>query len=203
MAIIHGLPGLAADRRMFPSPWEAVPGFIVHDWPRYGGEETLGDVARTVCNAHNIRDGDVVVGASLGGMVGCEIARLRRLHSLFLIGSAITGQEVSRFLALLHPLARVAPFEWLQRSAVKIPSLGAQMFSGVDASLVRSMCAAVFRWEGKGSVSVRSYRLHGRRDLIIPPPKQADLLLNGGHMISITHARECVEFVSATLKGEP
>jgi hypothetical protein len=38
-------------------------------------------------------------------------------------------------------------------------------------------------------------RIHGRNDLVILPPKRADLLLNGGHLIAMTHAKECVAFL--------
>ena len=34
---------------------------------------------------------------------------------------------------------------------------------------------------------------------VIPPPAHVDLLLNGGHLISMTHARECVDFVAGKL----
>jgi pimeloyl-ACP methyl ester carboxylesterase len=195
--MIHALPGMGADKRMFPGPWGALPGLVAHDWPRHQGERTLAEVARVIAEAYAVKDGDTIIGASLGGMVACEIAKIRNLQGLFLVGSATNKSEVSRLLAFLHPLASVAPIDWLRYSAGKIPLELAQMFSGVETSFVRSMCAAVFQWSGLGSVPVRCMRIHGRHDLIIPPPAQADLLLDGGHLISVTHPKECVEFIRA------
>ena len=148
-----------------------------------------------MCDACGIQDGDTLVGSSLGGMVACEITKLRKIPSLYLIGSAIRKEEVSGLLAALHPLARVAPIDWVRLSAGKIPAEFAQMFAGIEASFVRAMCAAAFKWEGLGVSKTRVFRLHGRFDLVIPPPPKADLLVNGGHLISISHAEQCVGFI--------
>ncbi len=81
--MIHALPGMGADRRMFPEPWETLAGFVPHDWPAYSGERTVADFARTVVETFEIRDGDALIGTSLGGMVACEIAKIRKLRALF------------------------------------------------------------------------------------------------------------------------
>jgi len=199
--MIHALPGMGADHRMFPNPWNDLPDFFAHDWPRHSQERTLAEIASKACEAFDIRDGDCLVGASLGGMVACEVAKIRRIHTLYLVGSAVSKHEVSRFLALLHPLVDFAPVEWLRFSAGKIPGELAQMFAGAEAPFVRSMCKAIFQWEGLGSNSARCVRIHGRRDLVIPPPAEVNLLLDGGHLISLTHAKECVDFMRANQGG--
>jgi hypothetical protein len=72
------------------------------------------------------------------------------------------------------------------------------MFATAEASFVRCMCKAIFQWEGLGCVPHRLVRIHGRRDLVIPPPVHVDLLLDdGGHLISMTHAARCAEFIEA------
>lgn len=69
------------------------------------------------------------------------------------------------------------------------------MFAGVEASFIRAICAAIFKWEGLGKSKTEIFRIHGKKDLIIPPPRAVDLLLDGGHLISMTRATECVEFI--------
>jgi hypothetical protein len=130
-------------------------------------------------------------------MVACEITKIRRVPVLFLVGSAKRKEEVSGLLAALHPLARIAPLEWARFLAGASPLVSAQMYAGSEASFVRAMCAAVFEWEGLGPSETRVYRIHGKHDLVIPPPDEVDLLLDGGHVVSITHAAECAEFVKA------
>ncbi|CAN5882923.1 hypothetical protein BH11VER1_BH11VER1_05420 [soil metagenome] len=197
--MIHALPGMGADKRMYPGPWSTLPDFVAHDWPRHQGELVLADVARSVVDLYDIRDGDSLVGTSLGGMVACEITKIRKIQTLCLIGSATRKEEINRFLAILHPLANVAPIDWIRFSAGKIPLELAQMFAGMETSFIRAMCAAVFQWEGLTVSPERIFRIHGNRDLVIPPPAKADLLLTGGHLITISHADECAEFVRASL----
>ncbi len=195
--MIHAFPGMAADRRMYPTAWASLPEFHAHDWMSHAGERSISEVACSMCEVGGIRDGDILIGTSLGGMVACEITKLRRISALFLVGSAVRKEEVNHLLSLLHPFARVAPLGWLQFSASKLPNELAQMFSGIEASFVRAMCEAVFDWEGLGPSAVPVFRLHGSHDRVIPPPAKVDLLLDGGHLISMTHAEQCVEFIRA------
>jgi len=69
------------------------------------------------------------------------------------------------------------------------------MFTGVDSSFVRAMCGAIFSWEGLGDTQTKVVRVHGRSDLVIPCPKHVDLLVNGGHLIAMSHAQECADFI--------
>lgn len=149
--------------------------------------------------ACGINDGDTVIGSSLGGMVACEIAKIRSLRALYLIGSAVRKEEINSFLRALRPLVQIAPLEWLKLSAGSIPLDLAQMFAVSDGSFIRGMCSALFEWEGLGDPPIRVVRIHGKYDLVIPPPKTVDLLLEGGHLISITQAEACVAYLSADL----
>lgn len=191
----HAFPGMGADHRMFPPPWREVPGFTAHDWMPYGGETRIAEVAQSMAHRCEIRDGDSLIGTSLGGIIACEVTKLRRIERLILVGSAISKDEISGWLATLHPLAQVAPIEWLQVSAGKMPTELLQMFASVDGSFIRSMCRAIFEWPGLGDSETQLTRIHGKRDLVIPPPRDADLIVDGGHLISMTHASQCAEFI--------
>jgi pimeloyl-ACP methyl ester carboxylesterase len=195
--MIHAIPGMGADHRMFPPPWDTLADFVAHDWPPYRGERTLGEVASRLCREYAIQDGDVVVGTSLGGMVACEIAKLRRLKALYLVGSATRREEVNRWLAAIRPLANLAPIDWIRVCAGRMPSDLARMFAEAEPSFVRQMCQAIFDWEGCDSQSIPCVRIHGRHDLVIPPPPRVDLLLDGGHLVSMTHAKACVDYIQS------
>jgi hypothetical protein len=172
-------------------------GFLSDLPTRFGAVRVTAtpEAARSMAEACRIRDGDLLVGSSLGGMVACEITKIRKIPQLFLIGSAVRKEEVNALLAALHPLAKYAPVEWVRVSAGKIPLELSQMFTGIESSFVKAMCAAIFKWEGQASPETRVHRLHGKRDLVIPPPPKADLLLEGGHLISMTHAEQCSSYV--------
>lgn len=197
--MIHALPGMGADHRMYPSPWDSLPEFYAHDWPRYEGQRSIAELAQTACERFSIQDGDTLIGSSLGGIVACEITKLRKIYTLFIVGGAIDKAEINRLLAVLHPLASITPFDLLRFSAGSIPNDLAQMFAGAEASFMKAMCRAIFEWEGLGESAVRCVRIHGKSDLVIPLPPDVDLLLNGGHLLCMTHAKECVEFIQRQL----
>jgi pimeloyl-ACP methyl ester carboxylesterase len=199
--MIHALPGMGANRRMYPPPWASLPDFIAQDWTPYAGEKSLADIAESMTETLSIRDGDSLVGSSLGGMVACEITKIRKIKTLYLFGSATGKEEINIVLSMLHPLVQIAPIDWLRFSAGKIPGELSQMFAEAETPFLRSMCSAIFEWQGLTDSATKIFRIHGRKDLVIPPPDKVDLMLNGGHLISVTHAKECVEFIKTNTQS--
>lgn len=190
---------MGADHRMFPAPWDELPGFRAHDWVLSPGIKSLRDLAKAMVDQCGIADGDVLVGCSLGGMVAGEITKLRKIPALFLVGSAARKEEMNVVVAKLFPLADKVPMDWLKFFAGRLPEGAAKMLAEADPDFIRRMCPAIFAWEGLGETKTKVWRVHGRKDLMIPPPKPCDLLLGGGHLIAMTHAKECVAFVAKHL----
>ncbi len=198
--MIHALPGMGANGLMYPSAWDSISGLVRQQWPKYANETTLGQVAARLCTLYNIKDGDIIIGSSLGGMVACEIAKLRQLRQLYLLGSATSPSEINALLNFLHPLAAFAPIEALRFSAASIPVELAQMFSHAEPAFIQAMIKAIFAWEGLSQPPTKTFRLHGALDRVIRPPAQPDLLLkDGGHLISMTHAGPCINFIERHL----
>jgi pimeloyl-ACP methyl ester carboxylesterase len=193
--MIHALPGMGADHRMFPAPWGNLSGFKAHDWVTAPEIKSIRQLADAMVQTGGIADGDVLIGCSLGGMVAGEITKIRKIPALFLVGSAVRKEEMSRWVAKLHPFADKVPMNWLKAFAGKLPNEAAVMLADADPGFIRNMCPAIFQWEGLGQTDARVFRLHGRKDLLIPPPERCDLLLSGGHLIALTHAKECAAFV--------
>jgi pimeloyl-ACP methyl ester carboxylesterase len=201
--MLHALPGMGGDHRMYLAPWTTLPGLVAHDWMPYAGESTLEQVAASMIQSFGIREGDSLIGTSLGGMVAVEIAQRVRLRQLVLVASALHPREVSRTLKFLHPLAKITPWRQLQRGARTIPVKSPQMFARNDPDFLKTMCRAVFQWRGSTGPDVPTLRLHGRFDPIISRPSHADHWIQGGHRINETHAGECVEWIRPRLLSEP
>jgi pimeloyl-ACP methyl ester carboxylesterase len=201
--MIYVLPGMGADSGMYPAIWRTLPASVFVDWPAYRGEKTIAEVAHRVVKQYAISPGAILIGSSLGGMVAGEIARLRRIDHLILVGSARNKEEVGGLLKLLGPLADLAPLAAIQQALGKLPSELLQMFSRAEPPFVRAMCRAIFDWPGMDEPSARVLRIHGKHDRVIPLPADADLVLDGGHLIAMTHAEECVAFIKAELFPDP
>lgn len=197
--MIFVLPGMGADRSMYPAPWHALPESRFLDWPAFAGENSIAAVARRVTEEAHIGDGDIVIGSSLGGIVAGEISKLRRLDALILVGSAKQREEISGLLAALLPLVNLAPIEFIQRAVGKYPNELTTMFSHSHAGFIRAMCHAIFEWDGLDETLVTPLRLHGKKDRVIPLPVGVDKILDGGHLIAMTHAQLCVDFIRSNL----
>ncbi len=183
---------------MYPEIWKERVSGIYHDWPEYSGEQSISDLAERIIKEHQIADGDVLIGSSLGGIVACSVADKVDLRGLFLIGSAVNKEELNFFLRILSPLIDMSPVAFIQASIAKFPLELTRMFSESDPDFIRAMCKAIMKWESyKGTL--KPIRIHGRKDLIIPLSDSIDNILGGGHLIAMTHSKECVQLVKTTI----
>lgn len=191
------LPGMGATaamynalRRRLDFPIECI------DWPAYRGERSYAEVARRIVEEHDIRDGDVVGGSSLGGMVALEMAGIVRPAGCVLLGSAVHASEVRTLLSILAPLAAVAPVELVQTLAGSRTDLVSAMFSEADTSFIRAMSAYLPRWQGTQGRTDTLFRLHGRQDPVIPCPAAGATVIEGaGHVVAMTHPAETAAFL--------
>lgn len=189
--MIHLYPGMGANASMYGPVWrEKVPGHY-HDWPTWRGESSIREWALRLVDEHSIQDGDTVIGSSLGGILACEIAKIRSMRHTVLIGSARHPQEISKPIRWLHPLLEPLPIGLAKAWAAKIPTTLCRMFATSDPAFLRAMGKAVFEWPGAlPSQTLR--RIHGSHDLLIPLPADADRVISGGHLIAMTEPAACI-----------
>ena len=62
-------------------------------------------------------------------------------------------------------------------------------------AFMHAMSQAIFEWKGLESTGTVVCRIHGRHDMVIPLPDKVDAAMDGGHLITMTHAKECVDFI--------
>lgn len=189
---------MGATSAMYGGAWMQLPEALYHDWPKDDACSTITALAQRVIERNKIKNGDVIIGSSLGGIVGCEVANLLKLNQLILIGSAINSREIASLLRLLHPLIDYAPMEFIRHASGKIPHELSSMFADSDPGFIRSMCRAIFSWGGYRRDPL-PMRIHGLNDRVIPIPQEVNLALDGGHLIAMTHAAECVDFIREQL----
>ncbi|MCC7327094.1 MAG: alpha/beta fold hydrolase [Burkholderiales bacterium] len=213
---VYLVPGLGADSRSFRGPWDEIAGSVCPEWPEYHGEASIAAVARFVADAWHIPDGAVLVATSFGGAIACEIAKFRALRAVVLIASSTVPAD---FVAVrrMRVLTRILPLSWLQRQLREREGLrrkrwgepmtpykcaafdSLDMFGVCQLSFYRDMFDALSRWDGLPEGNTRVLRIHGRQDGMVRIPDAADLLLDGEHLIALTHARECVDFIKAAI----
>jgi pimeloyl-ACP methyl ester carboxylesterase len=193
------LPGMGATSQMYGKGWRSLPDTAFLDWPDYTGEDTVSALARRLITEYHITHDDIVGGSSLGGIIAAEIAQHVGARRLILIGSAAHPDEISDLLNRLHPLIDFAPILFVQTLAGKIDDELCQMFRESDPDFVRAMCKAVFAWEGLRHLPTEVFRVHGRNDHVIPLPNSTNVIMDGGHLIALTHEDACVEAIRPLL----
>lgn len=194
------LPGMGADSKMYRSLKRELR-FAVHflDWPSYNGEITFKEIADRIIAENPISENDVVGGSSLGGMVALEVSMLLSTKAVVLVGSALRNDEINRLLSILSPLASITPLSFIQAMAGKNKEVVSRMFSAADPDFIRAMCKYIPQWSGYLGPNEKIRRIHGKKDHIIPcPRKGCDVIENAGHLLAITHAKECAAFLEKT-----
>jgi pimeloyl-ACP methyl ester carboxylesterase len=216
---VYLIPGLGADSRTFRGPWAQIPGCTFVEWPEYHGEASIAALARFVADAWRIPDGAILVAASFAGAVACEIARIRAIRTIVLVSSSTSvadyaGARRMRVLTNLVPLSRLQRFLRRRENIRRQRHAGdprpvtqavldsVEMFSVCQASFYRDMYGALCRWQGFSESRTKVVRIHGRLDSQVRFPAKADLDVDGGHLIAMTHARECAEFIRAGLLND-
>ncbi|HWR57960.1 MAG TPA: alpha/beta hydrolase, partial [Thermodesulfovibrionales bacterium] len=166
------------------------------DWPAHNGEKTYADVARRVVDENNIENGDIIGGSSLGGMVALEIGQMIQPKASVLLGSAVNVSEVQSLLAMFSPLVTITPIALVQVLAGKQKSLVSTMFADANADFIRAMCSYLHLWPGYSGQMSTIYRLHGRKDQVIPCPSSgATVIEDAGHLLAMTRADETAAFL--------
>ena len=192
------LPGLGADSSMYDLLNKELSfeiDFI--NCPKYKGEKTFTAIAERVIEENCIEEGDIVGGSSLGGIIAIEIARQRKLKAVVLIGSAISPAEVQGILSLLAPLSVITPISLIQLVVGKHENIVTKMFAKADSKFIRAMCQYLPKWSGVANDSAPIFRIHGQRDHVILCPKaDCEIIANAGHLLAVTHAKECGEYLN-------
>jgi pimeloyl-ACP methyl ester carboxylesterase len=192
------LPGMGADSSMYDLLRKEVPFEINYiDWPRYRGEKTFAEVAKRIVGEKDIKDGDIVGGSSLGGMIGIEIARLKSVRAVVLLGSAVSSAELQGSLSFFSPLIKIVPISLIQAFAGKSENVVAKMFAKADAEFIRAMSLYMPGWHGLKDLQVPLFRIHGEKDRVIRCSKTgSNIVKNAGHFLAMTNSKECGAFLN-------
>jgi len=211
------LPGMGADWRVFEGVTSAVEGIVVPEWIAPIEGESIGEYAKRWAEKIDPDYGCFIGGASFGGFVALEMARHLDAKTCFLIGSVRGPEELPERIKALTKLcgaAGILPFELAKMlskigllssgslSAGNVKELLKQM-SDSDAEFMKWACWAVLNWKGEvDTAGVPVYHIHGEKDFVLPVKNTSPdvIVKGGGHLISISHAKEVSDFLVNTIR---
>ncbi|SMP55577.1 Pimeloyl-ACP methyl ester carboxylesterase [Neorhodopirellula lusitana] len=208
------LSGLAADSRIFGPQKLAFPRLQCLPWLSPTRGESLDRYAQRM--AASLGDGPCVIGgASFGGIVSLHMARYLNVQAVVLIGSVKSPAELPlyarcarpfRFLIPLIPvrlmqiLARPFTQSGIRRLAPFTHGLACQ-FCDADPSVFKWSLARILDWSSSPAVLCPVFHIHGDRDWTLPVRHTSPnvVVTGGGHVLTLTHAKEVNSFLDAIL----
>jgi thioesterase domain-containing protein len=205
--------GMGADDSVFLRQKVAFPNLIVPDWLPPFKTDDLSSYCARLANFIG-PDGPVIVGgASFGGIVALEMTRHLDTLGCILIGSVRGPHQLPNRIRMLRSVSGavdIAPISMLQQSAavsvVAAENAGADHLAGVtrqfanaDPKVLRWSAKQILRWDS--NYDVKTCHIHGDRDHVFPIScvEPDEIVVGGGHVISMTHGRQVNEFLCKTI----
>ncbi len=201
---VYFISGLGADGRIFRniqlSP--ACKPFYL-EWIKPQPSESLSSYAARLAQPIDVSKPFVLIGLSLGGMIGVEIAKIHPPQKLVLISSIPCRQCLPAYYKVggrlrLHNIIPVSFFQkasFIKRffSAESGPDkqLVRQMIKQSDAPFIKWGMAAILGWKNE-ELPKGLLHIHGNQDFILPVAftKPTHIIKGGGHLMILTHAKE-------------
>ena len=193
---------MGADSNMYPpAHYRHLSWVDFVNWPAYRGETTIEAMAERVIGEYYITADAIVGGASLGGMVAVQIAKMLKIRRVILIGSTAQSKDINPTLMKLSGFAHLAHVALLQWIAGKLNHSGnnlfLSMFENADGEFMKAMAQAIPRWTGIGGYRCEIRRIHGARDRVIfPPASSAAIVPDAGHLLPMTHGEIVARFIA-------
>ncbi|WP_425616990.1 alpha/beta fold hydrolase [Anatilimnocola sp. NA78] len=200
--------GLAADASVFAPQKLAFPQLVVPRWLKPERRETLAHYCERFAAEICPRTRCVLGGASFGGIFALEMARYLDPLAVVLIGSLRGPSELPRRVRLWRPfrslvsLCPITPFQWSAGTMSLVqqrwPHFAgvARQFSQADADVFRWSVQQLLAWQNAPVITCPVFQIHGQYDRVLPARyTRADVIVPGGHVISLTHPQEVNEFL--------
>ncbi|MEM7572638.1 MAG: alpha/beta fold hydrolase [Bacteroidota bacterium] len=212
MPRLHLISGLAADRSAFDrlGTFTSLPLNYI-DWLPNHPEEPLADYAQRLIKHYQIREDDLLLGLSFGGLVSLEIARILASPKVILLSSFRDKQDLQPplYWSLRLGLHRIIPkyrlrlingmlkyqFSAVSEAGRKVLD---RMLNQSDLALTKWSVQKIAETKYRPLAITAVYSLLGDADRMVRtwPHEQLSIIPGGGHFMVFEQA----EAVTAQLK---
>lgn len=212
MKNIYCISGLGADERIFMN-LRIKDVHLVHiPWPEYDEHDELACYAQKV-SALIKEENPIVMGVSLGGMIGVEITKMRAVKKLILISSAKTKSELPPYDGWFGKLMKsniLPPFAYKTPNPLLLDRFGVEsdkddtiirlILRDSDGHFMKWAMRAVALWQNETFKEPVTH-IHGTNDrMIFPENVNAEHWIEGGgHMIVFNRADEISHIINDEL----
>ena len=213
MSKIFLIPGLGADERIYRNihleGFETVPV----KWLIPDKSDTLTSYSQKLINEYHIKQNDIVIGNSLGGMLAIEISKKVKLSKTILISSIKTVDEAPRSFKWYRyiPLYRILPAKFytmtgnivqfaMGRMSIKHKQLFIEMLENTSPQFVKWAIGAILHWDNQ-TVPANVYHITGDKDQVFSYKriKGATIVKGGTHLMILNKANQINDWLKTIL----
>jgi pimeloyl-ACP methyl ester carboxylesterase len=197
--------GMGADSRLLSRIRVKGAELSIPDHEKPQPMETLSRYADRVADKWAIGPGDVVGGASFGGMMAAQIATTRKVAGAVLLGSCLDPARLPLHYRVLEAASPLLPdmlfdvraltplirWRFWPADRESLACLG-RMAADCPPRRLREFLRMAVSWPGVKPPSCPTLVVHGDSDRVIPiGAVKPDVVITGaGHAFTLTHAEE-------------
>lgn len=207
------ISGLGADKKAFQRirlPQVYEPVYL--DWIPPQKDESLSNYARRFSSLIRNDDAFILIGLSFGGMLACELARLRNPLKTIIISSIASSDELPWYFkkAASFGIHKYVPISLLKAGTMLKNMMGAaskedkavvyNYLKFADPALIRWSLHAIVNWEQHERLP-GVVHIHGSRDHLLPLKyiRPDHVIQNGGHLMVFNRADEVNKILNGVL----
>ena len=216
MSRIFLIAGLGADTRIYEHT--DLRGFevIKVDWLVPETSDTLITYAQKIIDQYHITENSIVIGNSLGGMIGIEIAKVIHVEKIILISSIKTIDEAPAYFRLFRnmPVYSIIPDKVFSSLDFMLELIFGEMDKadiGLFQDMLKKWTPDALRWAMGAAVNwentvipPNTFHIIGDKDLVFPYKKikDAKIIKGGTHIMIYDMAGKVNKILKSILKNE-
>lgn len=185
---------------------------IYLDWITPEKDESLSNYARRFASLIKNDDAFILIGLSFGGMLACEIARLRNPMKTIIISSLASSAELPWYFKQAGKIGlhKAVPIKLMKAGSIFKNLMGANTkedkaiiinyAKSADPNLVRWSLHAIFNWDHPQRLP-GIIHLHGSNDRTLPVKYTHPnyIIKDGGHLMVFNKADEVNKILTEVL----
>lgn len=204
---LYLIGGLGADERVFRNLSFEFPVQAI-SWIPPRKKEVISDYVKRLSTQIDTEADFGILGVSYGGLIAIELSKFLNPKFLVLISSVETYQQLPSKLIILAKLGllKLIPNRFIKPPkflryylfGAKDKNILNEIIDDTDPKFLRWALATMMSWKND-SIEVKTIRIHGENDKLIPLRGEAIKMKEAGHFMVVDNAMELSRLINSEI----